>query len=170
MTKAGSSTRRTCGIGNSVHDAVRRWVAQHATDTYGSVLEVGSRDINGRVRDLIDTIDYHGIDLYPGPGVDQIIDVLDMVGLFDLVICCEVLEHAPDPRAVIDACGRLTTGRVIATAAGPGREPHSAFDGGPVRDGEHYGNLDASFLSVSWGRTVASEITDGDWRVVWERT
>ncbi|MBW8461493.1 bifunctional 2-polyprenyl-6-hydroxyphenol methylase/3-demethylubiquinol 3-O-methyltransferase UbiG, partial [Acidovorax sp.] len=32
---------------------------------------------------------------------------LEQAGGFDVVTCMEMLEHVPDPRAVIDACARL---------------------------------------------------------------
>jgi 2-polyprenyl-6-hydroxyphenyl methylase/3-demethylubiquinone-9 3-methyltransferase len=32
---------------------------------------------------------------------------LEQAGSFDVVTCMEMLEHVPDPRAVIDACARL---------------------------------------------------------------
>lgn len=157
-----------------MHPAAREWVAQHATGTYGRVLEIGSRDINGGVRDLIDTNEYLGIDLCAGRGVDLIADVRHApndYGCWDLVICCEVLEHDPAPDDVIGMIGALLRpgGRAVCTAAGTGREPHSAVDGGPVRPGEHYGNLNESSFGVVWGVTLFSELVDGDWRVVWEK-
>ena len=37
-------------------------------------------------------------------------------------------------------------GILLLTSAGIGRTPHSAVDGGPVRDGEYYNNIDESRL------------------------
>lgn len=154
-----------------MHPAAFAWVEAHTQGLWSSVCEVGSRDVNGSVRELICCDEYVGCDLSPGPGVDVVCDARSMIGLYDLVVCCEALEHDADPRSLISALGRLCKpgGRVVCTAAGTGRVPHSAVDGGPLRDGEHYGNLDASMFDVGWGRTVVSELADGDWRVVWSK-
>ncbi len=59
------------------------------------VLEIGSLDINGSVRHLFTNCQYLGIDLGPGPGVDQVIHAGDIEGheLYDTIISCEALEH-----------------------------------------------------------------------------
>ena len=154
-----------------MHPAVRDWVRTHTKSNYLKVLEVGSRDINGGVRDLIAADFYHGVDLYPGPGVDQVANARNLEGRYDLVACLEVLEHDPDASGLIQHLGRLCApgGLVVATAGGPGREPHSAHDGAGLRDGEHYRNLDELHFLVAWGEVVACQIADTDWRVVWRK-
>ena len=158
-----------------MHPAARNWISAHLYRdiSYRRVIEVGSRNINGGVRDLIRAHEYVGIDLVDGPGVDLVCDARGYPGgaSFDLVVCCEVLEHDPDPSGLIAALGWLARpdGTVLVTAAGIGREPHSAVDGGGLRDGEYYGNLDASYADVSWGRTVDFDLVDGDWRCEWRR-
>lgn len=115
--------------------------------TFDQVVEFGSLDINGSVRGLFDTDSYHGIDLQDGPGVDEIADA----GTWrwdeeiDCIVCCEVLEHAPDPQQIIEnAYANLgQNGLFIMTCATNPRAPHSAVDGGPIRDGEHYANVEA---------------------------
>jgi SAM-dependent methyltransferase len=113
---------------------------------FDAVVEVGGRWINGGVRDLIDCTTYTSLDLHPGGDVDVVIDVRDWrpPAKVDLVICCEVIEHADDAEGVVAACLRLLApgGRFVMTCAGPGRDPHSALDGGPVRLGEHYANIE----------------------------
>ena len=160
--------------GIPVHAEVREWVARWcAVDQFVRTLEVGSRDINGGVRDLIRSENYFGVDLYAGPGVDRVCDARDLGydGQFDLVLCLEVLEHERDPEGLIDTLGRLAKpgGLVVATAGGVGREPHSAHDGGALRWDEHYGNLTERHLGVSWGEVLGCEIKDTDWRVVWRK-
>ena len=66
----------------------------------------------------------------------------------DLVVCCEVLEHAADWAELIEAAASWLNpgGRLIVTCAGPGRPQHSAHDGGSLRPGEHYANITAAEL------------------------
>jgi hypothetical protein len=74
-----------------------------------SVLEVGSRNLNGSFRDHVQYFhpaSYVGIDASDGPGVDRICPaekVLDTFGpcSFDVVVSTEMLEHVADWRAVI---------------------------------------------------------------------
>lgn len=64
------------------------------------VLEVGSLDVNGSVRQLFNG-NYHGIDIQDGPGVDQVLDAhsLSMYyrDAFDVVVSTEMLEHDTRP-------------------------------------------------------------------------
>jgi SAM-dependent methyltransferase len=134
-----------------LHDAARQYIASVvAGQTYARVVDVGGRDINGGVRELIDAGTYLSVDLEAGPGVDVVADCRfwEPPWKASLVVCAEVLEHAPKPREVVDACiGYLRTGgRLIVTCAGPGRAPHSGHDGGPVTDDEHYANIDPDEL------------------------
>lgn len=130
-----------------MHQEALAWVAGHTKGRrYARVLEFGSLDINGSPREVLDAVNYWGIDPQPGPGVDEIASAVgylyDVRGV-DLVVCCEVLEHAPEVEAIVLAAfENLRPGGVfIVTCAGPGRAPHSAVDGGPLRDGEHYENV-----------------------------
>lgn len=70
------------------------------------VLEIGSLNINGQVRDLFKG-KYVGIDLTNGPGVDIQMDAMDIKkkfkgGEFDMVMCLETLEHTKDPVRVVE--------------------------------------------------------------------
>jgi SAM-dependent methyltransferase len=62
------------------------------------VLEVGSQNFNGGLRDLkSQTMRWHGVDLSEGPGVDSIIELGGKYpfkdGTFDLVVASSVFEH-----------------------------------------------------------------------------
>ena len=113
-----------------------------------SVLEFGSRNINGSVRDLVVGIGrYVGVDIADGPGVDIVADAgqVDVDGLFEVVVCAEVFEHTGDDECqaiIANAYRHLTNGGLfIATMAGAGRPAHSAHDGGPLHPGEFYRNV-----------------------------
>lgn len=112
-----------------------------------SVLEVGSLNVNGTVRDLLPHVNWIGIDRIAGAGVDIVADgaTFDTPYRFDLIICCEVFEHAENWRTIVSNISRLlnSTGRFIGTAAGPGREAHLC-SGQPMPDPptEWYENID----------------------------
>ena len=65
----------------------------------GRILEIGSKNINGSVRDVFfDTKEYIGIDSEPGFDVDLVLDAHDILkrfkpSSFDVVLCLEMLEH-----------------------------------------------------------------------------
>lgn len=112
---------------------------------FASVLEMGSRDINGSIRAVLPAPHYVGIDTVDGKGVDVVGDATTWTDphRFDLVACAEVLEHVPNPEAFFAAAWRQLTagGRIMFTMATDPRAPHSAADGGPLRGGEYYANV-----------------------------
>jgi len=120
------------------------------------VVEIGGRNVNGSVRELFHPeCAYLSTDIAHGDGVDIVADganlTLDIPA--DLVICCEVLEHASNADAVVANMAKIAKpgGRLIITAAAQdgawARVPHSAVDGGPLKDGEYYGNVTPAALT-----------------------
>lgn len=116
---------------------------------FNYVVEFGSRDINGTPRGLFGFMPkYHGIDLEPGPGVDEVADAREWRAKGeqlkpDCIVCCEVLEHEEHWRDIIISASKnlVRGGFFVVTCATNPREPHSASDGGPLKPGEYYGNV-----------------------------
>lgn len=138
-----------------MHHAVLQWV-DHSFRQWDSpikdglkILEFGSLDINGSVRSVLQQHSqlFIGVDVQDGPGVDIVDDAetFDSDQRFDIVVCCEVFEHTPRWREIIQNSHRLMVdgGLFIATMAGEGRPPHSAIDENPIRDWEYYANVGA---------------------------
>ena len=128
-----------------MHPGAFEFVGRYATNDPVTVIEIGSRDINGSVRSHFPAASWTGLDLHAGPGVDVVCDASDWapVERAQLVICCEVLEHCEKWRGLIHAAWRFLKpgGLLLVTCAGIGRDSHSAVDGGQLRPHEWYANL-----------------------------
>jgi ubiquinone/menaquinone biosynthesis C-methylase UbiE len=91
------------------------------------VLEVGSLNINGTVRDFFTNCKYVGVDVAPGSGVDvvcqgQNLDYPDKT--FDTVISAECLEHNPYWADTFANMARMCNGMVFMSCATTGRAEH----------------------------------------------
>lgn len=118
----------------------------------GPVVEFGSRNVNGSARDVFPGLEWIGVDVEDGPGVDVVCDAAGFTtsAIVRSVVCCEVLEHAENWKCLIrNAANVMTDGVLVITCAGPGRQPHSAIDGGPLRPGEYYRNLSAAEIRAA---------------------
>lgn len=135
------------------------------------VVELGSRIVrgpwpcSGSVRPLFPSAEYLGVDRVPGEGVDVVADAATWkprpLHRFDTVVCTEVLEHAANAEQICaNARALLVRGGVLlVTVAGPGREPHSALDGGPLRPGEFYRNVGEEALRA-WLKPFGLSLVD----------
>ena len=120
-----------------------------------NVLEVGSLDINGSVRELFKNCRYVGVDLQLGPGVDlacqgQLVEF--PTGHFDTVISAECMEHNPFWRETIANMLRMTRagGLVLLSCATTGRLEHGTTRTNPdaspftsAQNWDYYRNLTA---------------------------
>jgi SAM-dependent methyltransferase len=98
------------------------------------VLEVGSLDVNGTPRTAIEPLgpaSYVGVDIRPGPRVDQICGASDLVATFgtesfEVVVSTEMLEHAEDWRGAISNMKRVLApgGLLLLTTRSPGFPQH----------------------------------------------
>jgi hypothetical protein len=155
-----------------MHQQAYEFIAARASELgrVGFVLELGSRIVNGSVRGLFQAERYIGIDILSGPGVDVVASGREYVpdAPPDVVVCCEVLEHAAEAGDIVaHALSLLPSGGVLLlTAAGPERAPHSAIDGGPLRSTEHYRNIGADdleqWLASSDDREIVHDPVAGD--------
>ncbi|HOZ56497.1 MAG: bifunctional 3-demethylubiquinone-9 3-methyltransferase/ 2-octaprenyl-6-hydroxy phenol methylase [Parcubacteria group bacterium ADurb.Bin316] len=98
------------------------------------VLEVGAYNVNGSLRSIISKyhpIEYLGIDIIGGPGVDVICGIEEAVNRFgkdsfDLVVSNELLEHVKDWRLGISNIKNLVKpgGKVLITTRSYGFAYH----------------------------------------------
>lgn len=119
------------------HRSVLAFVMTHisAADVAGKkVLEVGSLDVNGSPRWLIELLapaSYIGVDMRPGPKVDQICAASALIATFgvesfDVVVSTEMLEHAEDWRGAVSNMKRVLVpgGLLLVTTRSPGFPQH----------------------------------------------
>lgn len=148
-----------------MHVAVRDWVKAQLPQSYRSLIEVGSLDINGGILDLLlPSASYVGIDVQSGPGVDVVADFSGYLHgeLVDVVLCLEVFEHTEKWRDIIEAASENleSGGLFICTCATHGRAPHSAESQAPIGAHEFYANVDPAALDLTLDRYFASHAID----------
>jgi SAM-dependent methyltransferase len=99
-----------------------------------SVIEVGSLNVNGSLRSIIEAFmpsSYIGVDLVGGAGVDQICKIENLINKFgrnrfDLVICTEVLEHVRNWEKAIHNLKQINkpNGVILITTRSRGKAYH----------------------------------------------
>ena len=126
------------------------------TITELKILEIGSYDVNGSIRQFFLGSTYVGVDLCNGPGVDLVSyghEVALPDATFDITISCECFEHDPHWVATMNNMYRMTKpgGMVVVTCATLGRPEHGTrrtapeFSPGTQFAGlDYYKNLDRS--------------------------
>lgn len=91
------------------------------------VLEVGSLNVNGTVRDFFTDCKYVGVDVAQGPGVDVVCQGQDLdyqAATFDTVISAECFEHNPYWLETFVNMVRMCDGMVFMSCATTGRPEH----------------------------------------------
>lgn len=95
----------------------------------GSLIEMGSYDVNGSIRNIFSGAKHTGVDLCEGPGVDLVMSGHEVSlpdGSFELAISCESFEHNPFWKETFRNMLRMTKpgGWVVFTCASKGRPEH----------------------------------------------
>lgn len=121
-----------------------------------NVLEVGSLDINGSVRQFFTKCNYTGLDIIQGAGVDVVSPVhkYQPGKLFDTIISTEMLEHDCHWRKSLRQMEKLLKpgGLLLITAAGHGRAEHgttASSPGSSPATNNYYCNVTAQKLAGS---------------------
>lgn len=114
-----------------------------------NVLEVGSLNINGTVRDFFNAESYIGVDVSAGAGVDLVahgedLDFAD--NSFDVVVSAECFEHNPQWFETFTNMVRMSNKWVMFTCASTGRPEHGTSRTTPqdspfTLDWDYYRNL-----------------------------
>lgn len=118
-----------------------------------AVLEVGSLNINGTVRDFFSKpLEYIGVDVGPGKGVDLVAhgEDLDFADdRFDTAISAECFEHNPEWVATFANMHRMSKRFVLFSCASEGRPEHGTSRTSPgssplTASWDYYRNLNAA--------------------------
>lgn len=114
-------------------EATRLFYRKHRGKLTGKVLEIGSLDVNGGLRDVIGiTV---GVDMRSGPGVDLVCSVEKLKehfpdGYFDACVSAGTLEHIEDWRGFVRVTWGLVKdgGYLVLTIASPQKGRHAYPD------------------------------------------
>ncbi|MFF7870493.1 class I SAM-dependent methyltransferase [Streptomyces qaidamensis] len=127
-----------------------------ALDAPWRVLDLGGRNINGQIRDLLPAAKWTGLDITPGPGVDLVHDATepwpDGWDRFDLVVCTEALEHVERWPAVLRTAAQALEPdgpeALFVTCASTGRPEHGASGAPAPGPDEWYSNVPPAVLEA----------------------
>lgn len=137
------------------------------------VLEIGSLDINGSVREFFSGCQYLGIDIGPGRGVDLVVGGDRFRGPdagYDTIVSCECLEHDPHWQDTFRNALRMLRpdGIMIVTCAHLGRRQHGTSKTTP-RDSPHTAHADLPDYYRNLGETDFRALGDLDRWFCWHR-
>lgn len=146
-----------------MHAAAHNWLTatfRTLTPPPRRVVEYGGQDLNATARGMVlrlalPNAAWTSVDQMPGLGVDVVTAAEDYTPSEppDLVVCAEVLEHAPNTSAAA-LCRQAHAilapkGTLLVTCATEGRAPHSGRTGAPGPErGEFYRNVSPTALAT----------------------
>ena len=105
------------------------------------VVEFGSLDVNGTVRDLLGDAEYIGVDMRAGPNVTIVADAAtyDPPWRPGLVLCLNMLEHTPASEAIVANAHKMLAPSGVFIVSVPDKTfPIHSADGGMLHEGEYY--------------------------------
>ena len=131
------------------------------------VVEFGSLNLNGTVRDFFKDCDYTGVDIVEGDGVDRV----DYCHKFyedsdyDVVISCEMLEHDLFYHASLTRMANLVKpgGLLIITCATEGRPEHGTTNHSPADSpatNNYYRNIVVKDIMIAYRELVLNGYFD----------
>jgi SAM-dependent methyltransferase len=167
---------------------VRDWTASvvNPNNLKGKrVLEIGSLNVNGTIRDLFEPYcqEYIGSDMRLGPGVDRVVDStkLDTVferDSFDCIVSCDTFEHIEDWKSALKQAFYVLKpgGKFYFTTVFPGYPKHdypNDFWRWTVEDvNSVFGCQKLSFCGIKiegrciwWTGEKTRDFTDDDFKV-----
>jgi hypothetical protein len=156
-----------------VAHCARKYPQHFRTGGIIDVLEVGSRDVNGSVRDLFGICDYVGVDATEGPGVNVVTLAHEYDGRphyrqFDTVISCECFEHDPHLDATLGMIHRWVKrpdSLFVATFAGPARLAHGTGDNPYSPQPGYYQGVTID----RWEKLIAGRFTTLEQSAIYDR-
>ncbi len=112
-----------------MHEVILEFARRHAALFKGEVLDVGAYNVNGTLRSALPIT--WGVDMTPGPDVDQVVNVGDLVATFgperfDGVASADSLEHMEDWRGAMQNMWSVVKsgGPLLLTVANPDKGFH----------------------------------------------
>ena len=113
-----------------MHPSLMYFVGHYMGDSSGDVIELGSLDVNGSIRDVVNVT--VGIDIQEGKGVDIVMNACETIERFgeesfDAVVSADAIEHSEEWKCFIqNMIGLLKTGNtMLLTAASPKKGRHN---------------------------------------------
>lgn len=131
------------------HQAQRQWfekIKQKFPDSFKGkrVLDCGSLDVNGSLKDLFTDCEYIGIDIHPGNNVHVVIKAHEYwAPKFDTLVSAEMLEHDEYYQLSLQHMYHLLKpgGLMAISAAGKGRAEHGNHGENWGTSPDYYRNL-----------------------------
>ena len=121
-----------------------------------SVIDYGSKNINGSCRSLFDNADYTGVNRDKGRDVDVVSRMHEYIHpkLVDVVVTSSAMEHDKYVWQSLDRCWELLRrgGLLVGTTTGPGFPVHNDDEG----EDNHYANIIPDDLRA-WMRASTDE-------------
>lgn len=124
-----------------------------------TVLDVGSYDVGGSIKEYFVKNDYTGVDLLEGPNVDIVLNGSELEKLnkrYDIVVSCECFEHAENWKDIFLSMYNVLNenGFVIFTCASRGRTEHGTLrttnNDSPGTNDTYYRNIFKSEFQKSF--------------------